>query len=172
MKLLIGSALLGSIAVHHIVLGAHFPTPADSQLLIQRGSTVYLDRQCRRTAEGWDQVLLPPNAWRVAYRQSFTAQGKEYWLVYGKYQDGASLLCITSPGYKNGWRPNIPALQSRFIGDIQNESNAQFLIIVNGGNGRLVPITKYRLNLSNPETPQQSVLSRWTGPPADNPSIR
>lgn len=115
---------------------------------------------------------MPLNAWRVAHRQSFMAQGREYWFVYGMYQDGSSLLCVTLPGYKNGWRLNIPTLQSQFIGDIQRESNAKFLIIVNGGNGRVVPITKYRLNLSNPETPQWTVLSRWTGPPADNPSIR
>lgn len=170
-SLLIGAALMGSVAGQPLAPAAHFPNHADYQLLSQRDSTVYLDRQCRRTAEGWNQVLLPPNAWRVAHRQSFTTKGREYWFVYGMYQDGASLLCITLPDYKNGWRLNIPTLQSQFIGDIQRESNAIYQIIVNGGNGRVVPITKYRLNLSNPETPQWTVLGRWTGPPADNPSI-
>lgn len=171
-SLLIGAALMGSIAGQPLVTAAHYRNHADYQLLSQRDSTVYLNRQCRRTAEGWNQELMPLNTWRVAHRQSFMAQGREYWFVYGMYQDGASLLCVTLPGYKNGWRLNIPTLQSQFIGDIQRESNAKFLIIVNGGNGRVVPMTKYRLNLSNPETPQWTVLSRWTGPPADNPSIR
>ena len=66
----------------------------------------------------------------------------------------------------------IPALQSQFIGDIRKESKASFQIIVSGGNGRLVNLTSYRIDLSNPDNPQWSVLSRWRGEPVSNPIMR
>lgn len=165
-SLLLGSALVGSIADYPVDPAAHYPNHADLQLLSQRGSTVYIDHQCRTTAESW------MNAWRVAHRQSFTAQGQDYWLVLGKYGDGSSLLCITKPGFQSGWKLYAPRLQRQFIGDIQKEVAASFQVIVNSGNGRIVNLERYSLNLSNPKSPQLSTIESWSGEPILNPIMR
>lgn len=169
---MIWSILLLSFAGPAADSAAPHPVAEPDTHLTQASETVYIDAKCRRTAQGWNQVLLPPNSWRVAHVSPFEARGQNYWLVYGMYQDGGSLLCVTRPGYMNGRKLTIPTLQSQFIGDIKKESKASFQIIVNGGNGRLVPITKYRVNLVDLQKPQWSILSRWSGEPVSNPIMR
>jgi hypothetical protein len=169
---MIGAILLLSFAGSAAASAAPHPVDKPDTLLSQARETVYIDNKCRRTAQGWNQVLLPPNSWRVAHVSPFEARGQNYWLVFGKFQDGSSLLCVTRPGYMNGRKLAIPTLQSQFIGDIKKESKASFQIIVNGGNGRLVDLTSYRIDLSNPDNPLWSVLSRWRGQPVSNPIMR
>ena len=169
---MIGAILLLSFAGSAAASAAPHPVAEPDTLLSQAGETVYIDAKCRRTAQGRNQLLLPPNSWRVAHVSPFEARGQNYWLVFGKFGDGASLLCVTSPGYMNGKKLAIPTLQSQFIGDIKKESKASFQIIVNGGNGRLVNLTSYRIDLSNPDNLQWSVLSRWRGEPVSNPIMR
>lgn len=66
------------------------------ELLVgQAGNPAYLDKNCQRTTEGWD-------TWQVAYRRSFEGGAKPYWFSVAKYQDDASLLCISKPGYLQG----------------------------------------------------------------------
>ncbi|AFY27489.1 hypothetical protein Cyagr_0290 [Cyanobium gracile PCC 6307] len=128
-------------------------------LVRQSGNAVYLDKNCQRATEGWD-------AWQVAYRRSFDVGGQPYWFSVAKYQDGSSLLCISRPGYLQGQRLAVSQLQHRFIGQVTQEGKTpSFLVIVNGGNGRLVPLTQYRLNLGNPFRPTLIRLKQWQGSP-------
>jgi hypothetical protein len=128
-------------------------------LISQAGNAVYLDKDCQRSAARWD-------TWQVAYRRSFDVGGQPYWFSVAKYQDGSSLLCISQPGYMQGQRLAVSQLQHQFIGQVtQEDKTPSFLVIVNGGNGRLVTLTQYRLNLGNPYRPTLIRLRQWQGSP-------
>ena len=137
----------------------------EEPVLSQAQKTAYLDSTCQPTAEQWD-------AWRVVYRQVFKAGGKLHGLLVSKYQDGASQLCLAEPDGSRGHRLDVPTLQNQFIGDMRHEAGASFVIVVNHGNGRLVNLTRYRLNLSNPSRPQLTVLEQWSGPPMMKETVR
>lgn len=135
---------------------APLPDAKPGELLSQASTTVYLNNKCRRVAEGFD-------TWHVRYRRPFkVASGEQYWFVVGQYGDGASLLCVTRPGYAQGQPLALPQLQSRFIDQISQEgSGSSFLIDHQDGNGREVVITRYRLILSDPWRPSLTQLSQW-----------
>jgi hypothetical protein len=131
----------------------------EEHLVGQAGNSVYLDQNCQRTTEGWD-------TWKVEYRRTLDVGGQQYWFSRAQYQDGASLLCISRPGYLQGKRLPVSQLQSRFIGQVKQEGNMpSFLVIVNDGNGRLVTLTQYRLGLDNPSRPSLVKLRQWQGSP-------
>lgn len=134
---------------------------AQEEILVsQSGTPIYLDKDCQRTPGVW-------GTWQVVYRRSFDVRGQPYWFSVGKYQDGSSLLCISSPGYLQGQRLAASQLQSQFIGHIVQEGNTpSFLVTVNGGNGRLVMLTQYRLGLGNPFRPTLVRLKQWQGSPS------
>ena len=143
-----------------VTLAGHLPASSTPQLgakamLAQAGGTVHLNDKCRRVAEGF-------GTWQVRYRRPFQSSGEQYWFVVGQYQDGASLLCITKPGYAQGQRLALPQLQSHFIGQISQEGNSSsFLVDHRDGNGRAVLITRYRLSLANPSNPTLTQLKQW-----------
>jgi hypothetical protein len=98
----------------------------------------------------------------VDERHAFQAGGQPYWLVIGKYQDGASRLCLTRPGAVQGKPLSVPQLQSQYIDRISQERNSSsFLIDRRDGNGRAVLITRYRLSLADPTNPKLTQVKQW-----------
>jgi hypothetical protein len=154
--LLIGTASLLTLAAQSSAASTPHPAQYPERFLSQASTTVYLNNKCRRVAEGFD-------TWQVRYRRPFkVASGEQYWFVVGQYGDGASLLCVTRPGYAQGQPLALPQLQSRFIDQISQEgSGSSFLIDHQDGNGREVVMTRYRLILSDPMRPRLSQLKQW-----------
>jgi hypothetical protein len=150
--LILQAALIGAAQAS----AAPLPSAKPEALLSQAAITVYLNDKCRRVAEGFD-------TWQVRYRRPIqVASGEQYWFVVGQYGDGASLLCVTRPGYAQGQTLALPQLQSQFIGQISQEgSGSSFLIDHRDGNGREVVITRFRLSLSDPWRPRLTQLSQW-----------
>jgi len=134
----------------------HAQPPWHRELLLSQAPTaVSLNDNCQRVAEGSD-------TWRVDQRYAFQASGQSYWFVDANYMDGSSLLCLMRPGYAQGSPLPVPELQNSFIGRIFQEGrSSSFLIDHRGGNGRAVLITRYRLNLANPSSPQLTPLKQW-----------
>jgi hypothetical protein len=134
----------------------HAQPPWHRELLLsQAPAAVSLNTNCQQVAERWD-------TWRVDQRYAFQAGGQSYWFVVATYQDGASRLCLTRPGYAQGVPLAVPELQNQYIDRIfQVGSGSSFLIDHRDGNGRAVLITRYRLNLTNPSRPQLTQLKRW-----------
>jgi len=151
-----GSIILMALAVFAPASATPWPAAKTEPLLSQAAGTVFLDTKCRRVAEGFD-------TWRVKYRRSFqVASGEQYWFVVGQYQDGASLLCVTKPGYAQGQPLALPQLQRHFIDQLSQENNSSsFLLDHRDGNGREVVITRFRLSLSDPWRPRLTQLSQW-----------
>ncbi|MEW6497100.1 MAG: hypothetical protein AB1589_32045 [Cyanobacteriota bacterium] len=114
---------------------------------------VVLDDRCRP-----NQKLQSDGAF-VNYQSAFTANRQSYWFSAARYLDGAVLLCISKPNFREAKPLSVSQLQNQFIHKIVKapNSNAVFLVTVAEGNGGPVPLTDYRLNLSNPNKP---VLTR------------
>lgn len=69
---------------------------------------------------------------------------------------------MTRPGYAQEIPLAVPELQNQYIDRIfQVGSGSSFLIDHRDGNERAVLITRYRLNLTNPSSPQLTPLKRW-----------
>lgn len=111
---------------------------------------VVLDDQCRP-----NQRLQAPDRAFVNYQSEFRANRQSYWFSAARYQDGAVILCISKPNFKEVKPLNTGQLQNQFIRKIVKapNTNSVFLITVAEGNGSSVPLTEYRLNLSNPNKP-------------------
>lgn len=154
--LLTASVLLMALAGHSPMSAFSQPAAKGNVMLVQVGGTVHLNDKCRRVAEGL-------GTWQVNYRRPFQSSGGEqYWFVIGQYGDGASLLCVTKPGYAQGQRLALTQLQSHFIGQISQEGySSSFLVDHRDGNGRAVLITRYRLSLANPSNPTLTQLKQW-----------
>ncbi len=117
---------------------------------------VVLDDRCRP-----NQKLQQAGAF-VNYQSEFKANRQSYWFSAARYQDGAVILCLSKPNFKEAKALSASELQNQFIRKIVKapNSNAVFLITVAEGNGNPVPLTEYRLNLSNPNKPIVTRLPR------------
>lgn len=118
---------------------------------------VYLDQNCRQ-----NQQLPITDKAIVFYKSEFSVKGQQYLLSAARYQDGATLFCLSKPNFlQSNPLANAEAIQNQFIDKIVKISNenSAFLIRVREGNGSNVPTTTYRLNLSNPNRP---ILAKTT----------
>ena len=158
MANILKNVALTAIALSASTWGApgHAETPWNNVFLLSQAATaVHLNENCQRVAEAW-------NTWRVDERHPFQAGGQTYWLVIAKYQDGASRLCMTRPGFIQGKPLSVPQLQSQYFNRIfQEGTSSSFLIDHRDGNERTVLITRYRLNLANPSNPKLTRLKQW-----------
>lgn len=109
---------------------------------------IYLDNRCRL-----NQRLQQVDRFFVFYKSEFRANGQRYWLSAARYQDGSAILCISRPNF-NQSRP-LTELQNQFISNITREpkNNGVFIVTVREWNGSNVPITVYRLDVTNPNSP-------------------
>lgn len=91
----------------------------------------------------------------INYQSEFKANRQTYWLSAARYQDGAVILCISQPNFKEPRPLKASQLQNQFIRKIVKtpNSNTVFVVTVAEGNGSRVPLTEYQLNLSNPNQP-------------------
>jgi hypothetical protein len=110
----------------------------------------YLDDSCR-----YNQRLEQSDRFLLFYKSEFRANRQTYWFSAARYQDGAVLFCISKPNFNEAKPLSVKELQYQFIDKIVQGSNSTttFIITVAEGNGAAVPLTDYRLNLSNPNRP-------------------
>jgi hypothetical protein len=115
-----------------------------------------LDERCRP-----NQRLQQDGAF-VNYRSEFKANRQSYWFTAARYRDGAVILCLSKPNFKEARLLSASQLQNQFIRKITKapNSNTVFLVTVAEGNGSPAPLTEYRLNLSNPNKPVVTQLRR------------
>lgn len=110
---------------------------------------IYLDKNCMQ-----NQRLPQIEKFLVFYKSEFRANSQNYLLSAARYQDGAAILCISRPDFKQARAVNeIPIA---FISSIVKDTNRNevFIVTVREGNGLNVPITVYRLDVTNPNRPR------------------
>ncbi|RUS93302.1 hypothetical protein DSM106972_096580 [Dulcicalothrix desertica PCC 7102] len=118
-----------------------------------------VDSQCRN-----HQQIHPDDGYRIFYKSEFKVGGENYWLYSARYEDGAAIVCISKPGFKQARHLKLKPIDSVFIHEVTNDARnkAAFLVTVAGGNGSYVPMTQYRLSLSTPNKPVLTKLRTWT----------
>ncbi len=118
---------------------------------------VLLDERCQPNSK-----LPESDGALVNYQSEFKVNRQTYWLSAARYQDGAALLCISKPNFKEPQPLKASQLQNQFIRKIVKSpnSNTVFVVTVAEGNGSRVPLTEYQLNLSNPNQPSVTRLRK------------
>ncbi len=102
-----------------------------------------------------------PDGWKIEKSFSFNEQGKNYKLVYLRSFDSGS-ICLVQGEYS---KPiGLKYWESEFIDAVDRVSAKVFTFQVHEGNGSPTPTKKYRLNLSNPQKPQITLLKSWVIP--------
>ncbi|PSB41043.1 hypothetical protein [Chamaesiphon polymorphus] len=98
-----------------------------------------------------------PEQWTIRQTFNFTDRGKSYKLVYSSTNDGSGSLCLLqgtsakSVSYKPNW----------YLDRVERGSAKVFNVQIHDGNGNSSPTIKYRLNLTQPQNPQFTVLKQW-----------
>ena len=110
---------------------------------------VYLDKNC-----SLNQRLPKIEKFLVFYKSEFRANSQSYWLSAARYQDGAAILCISRPGFKQA--SIVKDFPVSFISTIAKDTNSKgvFIVTVREGNGLNVPITVYQLDVTDPNRPR------------------
>lgn len=110
---------------------------------------IYLDKSC-----SLNQRLPQDDKFLVFYKSQFRANNQNYWFSAARYQDGVAILCISRPDFKQA--SIVKNFPLSFISDIAKDPNRNglFVVTVLEGNGRNVPITVYRLDITNPNRPK------------------
>lgn len=110
---------------------------------------IYLDKSC-----SLNQRLPKNEKFLVFYKSEFRVNSQNYWLSAARYQDGGAILCISKPDFKQASRVNDFPIA--FISTIAKNPNRNevFIVTVREGNGLNVPITVYRLDITNPNRPR------------------
>ncbi len=110
---------------------------------------IYLDKNCRQN-QGLPQI----EKFLVFYKSEFRANSQSYWLSAARYQDGAAILCISRPDFKQA--SIVKDFPIAFISTIAKDINRNwiFIVTVREGNGLNVPITVYQLDVTNPNRPR------------------
>lgn len=106
---------------------------------------IYLDKTCKLNPR-----LVKTEKFLVFYKSEFKANEQSYWLSAARYQDGAAIVCISKPDFKQARL--VKEIPISFISTITKDTNKNglFIVTVREGNGRNVPITVYRLDVTNP----------------------
>lgn len=109
---------------------------------------IYLDKNCTL-----NQRLPKIEKLLVFYKSEFRANQQNYWLSAARYQDGAAILCISRQDFRQATR--VKDFPVSFISTIAKDTNSKgvFIVTVREGNGLNVPITVYRLDVTNPNRP-------------------
>jgi hypothetical protein len=118
---------------------------------------VLVDDRCRPNSR-----LPESDGAFVNYQSEFKANRQTYWFSAARYHDGAYILCLSKPNFKEPQPLKVSQLQNQFIRKIVKapNSNTVFRVTVAEGNGSRVPLTEYQLNLSNPNQPSLTRLRR------------
>ena len=118
---------------------------------------VLVDDRCRPNSR-----LPESDGAFVNYQSEFKANRQTYWFSAACYQDGAYILCLSKPNFKEPQPLKVSQLQNQFIRKIVKAPNRNtvFVVTVAEGNGSRVPLTEYQLNLRNPNQPSITRLRR------------
>ena len=129
--------------------------------VVQAQSTwLRLDQRCQPIR------TQPPdrsaNQAELAYRQQLLTPADPFWLLMGRFGDGAALFCLTEGPNEGGVPLALPQLQFQYISEIRPgaEPNA-LLITVRLGNGRHAPLSLYRLRFSARTQFSLTPLRHW-----------
>jgi hypothetical protein len=102
------------------------------------------------------------NEWSVEKNFRFSDRGKAYQLVFSRTTDGSGSLCLVQGG--SGKPVGLKYWQSEYIDQVERVSAKVFTFQIHQGNGNNSPTAKYRLNLSQPQNPQITLLKKWVTP--------
>lgn len=110
---------------------------------------IYLDKNC-----SLNQRLPKNEKFLVFYKSEFRANSQNYLLSAARYQDGAAILCISKPDFKQA--SIVKDFPASFISTIakDTDSKGEFIVTVREGNGRNVPITVYQIDVTDPNRPK------------------
>ena len=129
--------------------------------VVQAQSTrLRLDQRCQPIRT--QQPDRSANQAELAYRQQLLTPADPFWLLMGRFGDGAALFCLTDGPKQGGVPLALPQLQFQYISEIRPgaEPNA-LLITVRHGNGRHAPLSLYRLRFSARTQFSFTSLRRW-----------
>lgn len=126
-----------------------FPSPSN-------GTPLTVDLQCQ-PAESTESNYRVDNNYRL-----LVPGVKTYWLSLARSIDGSGILCLSVDDFQEPRRLPSPELQDQFISEINQKGELYiFELTVAHGNGWRVPMTMYRLDLSNPDKPVLAKMKEW-----------
>ncbi|MAR07483.1 MAG: hypothetical protein CL862_10310 [Cyanobium sp. NAT70] len=119
------------------------------------GSGTFVNTKCRR-------VRNSAGSLRVDYQSVFKANNRSYRFYVARAADGAGLFCVSDKNYSDAFPLRLPAIQNRFYNNIKRKDDKPvYKFNIRYGNGRQVPVTRYKLQLRNPRKPELRVLKNW-----------
>ncbi len=146
-KILITVALIAT-TVSQSIIG--FPLAAAAQKKFNG-----LDQSCKPAPTGDEE-------WTIEKTFQFSEQGKNYKLILSKMIDGSGSICLLQGKFS---KPiGLKYWESEFIDGVDRVSAKVFTFQVHEGNGTPTPTKKYRLNLTQPQNPQITLLKKWIIP--------
>jgi hypothetical protein len=112
-------------------------------------------------ATAFDDSCLANNGgeWSVEKSFSFSDRGTSYQLVFSRTNDGTGSLCLAKG--KTGKKVALQYWNGEYIDRLDRVSTKVFTFQVHQGNGNNSPTAKYRLNLTQPQNPQVSLMKKW-----------
>ena len=115
----------------------------------------YITSRCQLTSN-------QQSTFKLVFNDTFTTNSRVYRFYVGQYMDGAGVFCIANKDFSNASRLAISSIQGQFFSDIKRMNGKPvYKFNIRDGNGMNVPVTRYRLQLRNPRSPQIKAIDRW-----------
>ena len=110
-------------------------------------------------SKGYKDNLFNNFHFRLDYISAFNTQRKEYTLFALRAIDGYQIFCIGTSRQSTYIKVPFKGFTHNIVR--QNTAEPIWEFDIHEGNGRNYPITKYRMNLKNPNNPSFSVVDKW-----------
>ena len=111
------------------------------------------------SSKDYKDNLLHNFHFRLDYISAFNTERKEYTLFALRAMDGFQIFCIGTSRQSTYIKPPKQGFTHNIVREYTAEPIWEFEI--HEGNGMQYPITKYRMNLKNPNKPSFSVVDKW-----------
>ncbi len=115
----------------------------------------YITSRCQLTSN-------QQSKFKIAFNDTFTTNSRINDFYVGQYMDGTGVFYIANNDFSNASRIPISSIQDQFFSDIKRvKGEPIYKFNIRAGNGMNVPVTRYRLQLRDPRSPQMKAIDRW-----------
>jgi hypothetical protein len=111
-----------------------------------------LDHNCRPAPNA-------PEEWLIKRTYKFTDRGKNYKLIYSSTMDGGGSICLMEG--KSAKPLGLKYWKDEYLDRVDFLKTKVFTFQIHQGNGNNVPYKKYRLDLTQPQSPKVTLVREW-----------
>jgi hypothetical protein len=111
-----------------------------------------LDHNCRPAPNA-------PEEWLIKRTYKFADRGKNYKLIYSTTHDGVGTICLFQG--KSAKPVGLKYWKDEYIDRVDFVKNKVFTFQIHQGNGNNTPYKKYRLDLTQPQSPKVTLVREW-----------